>query len=70
MKDFNGNQLEIGDTIFFAHKIGQVIIGKITEFQGKKTIYVGIDSIIKSSPKFVMGGDSLVVYSDRVIRVS
>ena len=69
MEDFNGENIEIGDTIFFAHKIGQVIIGQISEIKGKKTIIVKIEDIIKHSPKFMAYGYGIVVNSDRVIKL-
>lgn len=69
MKDFLGNKLNIGDSIFFAHTIGQVVYGNITSFEGKKTIYVDYEDFIQCSPKLVKAGSGVVVNSSIVIKI-
>jgi len=50
MKDFNDNDLETGDTVFFNHRMSQQVIGKISGTKGKKTILIEHYDVIKGSP--------------------
>jgi len=70
MKDFNGNDLKVGDVIFFTHGSKRSIIGRISTIEGKKTIIVNNDDIIKSGPKFVRAGYGIVVNSDDVLKIN
>ena len=70
MKDFNGNELKVGDVIFFTHKSKCSIIGRISTIQGKKRIIVNNGDIIKSGPKYVRAGFGIVVNSDDVLKIN
>ena len=51
MKDFNGVEINIGDEVFFVHKPSIVVIGKVSEFDGKKSFTVNYGDVIKISKK-------------------
>jgi hypothetical protein len=70
MIDFNGNKLSIGDTIFFTHRSKQSILGRISLIEGKKTITVFKDDVLKAGPKYNPNQSGVVVNSDDVIKIN
>lgn len=49
IKDFNNNTLNIGDIIFFNHKMSQQVIAKISYTKSGKTLFIKSTDIIKCS---------------------
>ena len=49
IKDFNNNNLNIGDSIFFNHKMSEQVIAKISYTKSGKTLFIKSTDIIKCS---------------------
>jgi len=49
IKDFNNNNLNIGDIIFFNHKISQQVLAKISYTKNGKTLFIKSTDIMKCS---------------------
>ncbi len=71
MKDFNGNDLKVGDTIFFSTGKFGGVLGKISELKGKSTIHVSGNGILKLGKRTKPIGEfsSHVINSEDVIKI-